>query len=470
MEEYTYDAFISYSHRDMAWARWLQRRLESFPVPRGLGEEAPLRRRLRVFRDQTDLAGVELQAALERELRSARYLIVLCSPHSAASRWVNEEVRLFQSLRGDAFVIPFIVEGEPGSDDPALECYPPALRSGTELLGANVQEIGRDKAFLKLASILLGIRFNRLVDREKRRRTRTALIAGGLAALVIGSVSFLLLRNAAIARKNQELSYDVFGAAILSLSEKDTIEPADVEFLTVSAEAGNADAAFYLAYCYSRGWGVEQDPEAAFFWYSRSAEAGNAEAMVALANCYENGEGTAVDMAQSYAWNLRAAEAGNAGGMVNTGICCLRGDGTEQDETAAFRWFRQAAESGDPMGMNKLAECYLVGVGVEADPVQAFFWMGKLAETGNAEGMYNLGLMYQYGYGTEENPRLAYEWYRKAAEAGDPDGMYMTGWCLENRYGVEDAALEWYRRAAEKGSADAAEAAARLEKTLEEND
>ncbi len=262
MEEYTYDAFISYSHRDMAWARRLQRRLESFPIPRGLGEETLLRR-LKVFRDQTDLAGVELQASLERELRAARYLIVLCSPHSAASRWVNEEVRLFQSLRGDAFVIPFIVEGEPGSDDPALECYPPALRSGKELLGANVQEIGKDKAFLKLASILLGVRFNRLVDREKRRRARTALIAGALAAAVMGSVSFLLLRNAAIARENQALSYDIYGAAIAAISQKDIPDPEDVEFLRTSAEAGNADAAFYLAYCYQNGWGTEQNPEAA---------------------------------------------------------------------------------------------------------------------------------------------------------------------------------------------------------------
>ena len=44
----------------------------------------------------------------------------------------------------------------------------------------------------------------------------------------------------------------------------------------------------------------------------------------------------------------------------------------------------------------------------------------------------------------------------------------MTGWCTENGYGTADAALEWYRRAAEKGSAEAAEAAARLEKILEE--
>ncbi|MBQ3276135.1 MAG: toll/interleukin-1 receptor domain-containing protein [Oscillospiraceae bacterium] len=462
MDEYVYDAFISYSHRDMAWARWLQRRLETFPIPREFQGEDRSRRRLRVFRDQTDLAGAELRSSLEKELRASRYLIVLCTPRSAASLWVNREVLLFRSLRGSDHIIPFIAEGEPGSDDSALECFPEALRTGGDPLGANVQEIGKDKAFLKVISLLLGVRFNRLVDREKRRRTHTALIAGGLAALVLASTSLLLWRNAVVARENQALSYDIYGMAIVAIGQKDRPDPEDVAFLRTSAEAGNADAAFYLAYCYSRGWGVEPDPAEAFSWYSRSAEAGNTEAMVALANCYETGVGVPADPAQSYAWNLRAAQAGYAGGMVNTGICCLKGDGTDKDETAAFGWFMQAAESGDIVGMNKLAECYLAGVGTEADPARAFFWAEKMAEAGSAEGMYNLGLMYQYGFGTQEDPRLAYEWYRRSADAGDADGMYMTGWCTENSYGTEDAALEWYRRAAKAGSAEAAEALARL--------
>ena len=462
MDEYTYDAFISYCHRDMAWGRWLQRHLEAFSIPRGLGEEAASRRRLRVFRDQTDLAGVELQESLERELRASRYLIVLCSPHSAASRWVNEEVRSFLSLRGSAFVVPFIVEGEPGSDNPALECYPEALRAGSDLLGANVQEIGKNKAFLKLVSVLLGVRFNRLVDREKRRRARTALIAGTAAAVVVASTSLLLWRNAVIARQNQTLSYDIYGAALLSISQKTVPEPEDVEFLLTSAEAGNTTAMVFLADCYMYGKGTQQDAGTAFAWYMRAAQAGDAVAMVAVANGYHNGTGVSADPEQAYAWNLRAAQAGSAAGMVNAAICCEDGTGTARDDAAAFRWYRAAAESGYDLGMYNLARCYMAGIGTEADPAQAFLWTEKLAGTGNAEGMYNLGLMYQYGYGTGEDPELAYEWYRKAAEAGDADGMYMTGWCLENGYGAGDPALEWYRRAAEAGNEDAAQAVARL--------
>ena len=464
MEEFYYDAFISYSHRDMDSARALQRRLETFAVPRAMGEGIGGRRRLRVFRDQTDLAGVELQNALHRELSSSRYLIVLCSPNSAASHWVSEEIRYFISLAGAERVIPFIVSGEPESDDPALECYPEALRSqsGHIPLGANIQEIGKSKAFLKVVSVLLGVRFNRLVDRERQRRRRRALIGGGTAAVIAAVIAALLWRNSVISRQNQELSYDIYGAAIVSIAQKDEVESADVAFLQTSAEAGNTRAILLLADCLLHGRGVEADPEAAFGWYLQAAEAGDATAMIAVANCYHDGTGTDADLAESHAWNLRAARAGEPAGMLNVAIDLEDGLGVEADPEKAFDWYERAAESGYDLGMYNLSRCYLAGVGTRQNPEKAFYWTGQLAQTGNPMGMYNLALMYQYGYGTAEDPRQAYEWYRAAADVGDSDGMYMVGWCLENGYGVGDDALEWYLRAAEAGNEQAAEAVARL--------
>lgn len=463
MEEYIYDAFISYSHRDMKWARWLQRRLETFPIPRGLCPDRN-KRRMRVFRDQTDLAGVELRKSLEKELSASRCLIVLCSPNSAASHWVNEEILAFRTLAGKRLVIPFIVEGEPESEDPALECYPPALRAGDgHALGSNVQEIGRDKAFLKLVSILLDVRFNRLVDRERQRRRRTALIAGTTTAAVLGAISLLVWRNTVVTRKNQALSYDIYGAAIVSIAQKDVIEPEDVAFLRVSAEAGNLRAAILLADCYHNGWGVSQDAQEAFRWFAKAAEAGDTTAMVALANCYKFGTGTEADNALSFQWDLRAAEAGDASGMLNTGICCEDGLGVEKDEQTALFWYEKSAENGYDLGMYNTARCYMSGVGTKADPEKAFYWTKKLAETGNAEGMYNLGLMFQYGFGTRSDPRQAYLWYRQAAEGGDTDAMYQLGWCIENGFGTDGEALEWYRRALENGKAEAAADIERLE-------
>ena len=460
MEQYTFDAFISYSHKDLSFGKWLQRKLETFSIPADMRGERPKGQKLRIFRDQTDLAGTGLQDSLRANLREARYLIVLCSPQSAASSWVNEEVLFFISLGRKERIIPFIIDGEPMSDDPGLECYPEGLRSIRDytLLGASIQEIGRNKAFLKLVSILLGVRFGRLVDREKQRRRRTILstLAAALVLLVTGGS--LLWRNAVISRQNKKLNYDIYGAALVSISQKDVIEPGDVEFLTASAKEDNTQAILFLADCLKNGWGTEQDLEAAYTWSRRGADLGNPECMIFLSNCYQNGEGTGQDLEQAFLWSMKAAQAGNSSGMLNVAISYEEGLGVEADPEEAFAWYTKSAEAGNDLGMYNLANCYRAGIGTDPDPQMAFAWMEKVAQTGNPTAMYNMGLMYQNGYGTGEDPENAYLWFKKAADAGDADGAYMAGYCWENGYGVTDPALEWYTIGAQRGSDRAREA------------
>ena len=465
MDEFVYDAFISYSHRDMKWARWLQRRLETYRIPKDLCEGDVPRTHLKVFRDQTDLSGVELQNALRRELEASRFLIVICSPFSAASPWVNDEIRSFQTRGRSQYIIPFIVSGEPESNNPELECFPPALRSveGEHPLGANAVELGKNKAFLKLMAVILDVRFNRLVDRDKQRKRRTTLISSAVAAVILATVTALLLRNADIKRKNQELIYDNYLAALVAAGQQDNFTPDDINRLKASAEAGNRDAAFYLASCYKNGWGTEANPEEAFRWFSIAAEAGDTVAMTSLANCYMEGVGIEKDLTKCFEWQLRAAEAGDPGGMYLTGLAYEGGIGTEENPVEAFRWYRKAADLDYEQGYAHTANCYLLGIGTDVNFEEAFHWITKLAEAGNPEGMFYLGMLYQFGKGTEADARQAYLWYRKSAEAGYADGMYMTGQCLENHYGVDDEALEWYRRALDSGYADAAVDVARLE-------
>lgn len=199
-----YRAFISYSHKDKAIARWLHSSLERFRMPSNLVNThtslgAVPKRLSPIFRDQDELPasgnlGVELQSALDRSL----FLIVICSPASARSKWVNEEIRQFKMRHGPDKVLAFIVEGEPNAaaQHADKECFAPALKfmvapsgelsnSLCEPIAADMRKHadGKRLATLKLISGLTGLRLDDLVQREAARRIR-ALVQISVASLL----------------------------------------------------------------------------------------------------------------------------------------------------------------------------------------------------------------------------------------------------------------------------------------------
>ncbi len=465
MPEARYDAFISYSHKDMRWGRWVQKRLERFRLPRPLRSESSGRStNLRVFRDQTDLAGVELQATLQRELEASRFLIVICSPHSAASPWVNEEVRYFKSIGGTDRIVPFIVAGEPESDDPAAECYPEELRNEQEhhFMGANIREIGKNKALLRVLSVLLDIRFDRLSDRVRKRKLRTAAIATAACVLAAAAAGAILWRDAAIARENERMIQGWFWSYVPGINIDDAEEKISPEVLAAieaSANEGNRDAMALLGLLNVKGKASgTEDPEEAFRWYLRGAEAGSPGCMYVTGNNYLNGYGTEPDEAASFEWCLKAAQAGDADSMAQVGVMLAFGIGTEKDEAEATKWYERSAEAGNVTAMDQLYHIYYNAAADQPENAgKAFFWAKRAAESGDTKSMVSLGLLYQMGFGVEENQREAYLWYRRAAEAGDANGMFLTALCLEYHYGVDSEAEEWYLRAAALGQEGAIE-------------
>lgn len=210
-------AFVSYSHCDAKWAVALQKHLERFRVPRQLRDRFDRRRPLRpVFRDQTELTSGSLSAAIDDALQSSGALVVICSPEAAQSRWVNEEIRRFKQLHGDGRIFPLIVRGTPHAEDPADECFPPALSrsidetgelsgESVELLAPSILESGGKRdAFLKITAALLGVGFDELRQREQQRRQlRYAGVTGG--ALVIALVTTGLAVNAYFAQQDADL-------------------------------------------------------------------------------------------------------------------------------------------------------------------------------------------------------------------------------------------------------------------------
>lgn len=216
-----YRAFISYSHKDERWAKWLHGRLEGYRVPRRLrgsaGEFGVLPARLTpIFRDREDLASHgELGPRIQEALAESQALIVVCSPQAARSPWVNSEIITFKRLHGSARIYALIVAGEPNSGD-EHECFPDALRhdinaagdahrSGADPIAADIRpgKDGKTLAQLKLLAGLLGVSLDGLRQREARRRYRRMAAITGLALLAMLVTSFLAVQ-AVIARRDAE--------------------------------------------------------------------------------------------------------------------------------------------------------------------------------------------------------------------------------------------------------------------------
>ncbi len=141
MAEYTalkYRVFLSYSHRDAAWGRWLRAALEGYRIDEDLvgrpTPAGPVPTTLRpIFGGRESFSvGASLAEQTSTALRASQFLIVLCSPHAAKSRHVNEEIRRFRSMGRADRVIPVIVDGKPG--DPARQ----AGRSRARMFSAGV--------------------------------------------------------------------------------------------------------------------------------------------------------------------------------------------------------------------------------------------------------------------------------------------------------------------------------------------
>ena len=100
---FKYRAFLSYSHLDKSWAKWLHAALENYRIDRDLiGRETPIGpvpQSLRpIFRDREEFsAGHSLTKQTLAALGTSQSLIVLCSAAAAQSHYVNEEVRHFKA-------------------------------------------------------------------------------------------------------------------------------------------------------------------------------------------------------------------------------------------------------------------------------------------------------------------------------------------------------------------------------------
>lgn len=196
-QKYKYFAFISYSSKDYKWGKCVQRRLEGYRMPVTLCSEHGWKRKPinPVFFAPTDIQPGPLTEELKARLSDSKHLIVICSPNSAQSDWVGQEIEYFYKELGRKDIHFFIVDGTPHTGDKTTECFNPIVEKlgMPEILGANIHEqvsrwswINKERAYVQLITKLLGVEFDSIWQRH-RRMLIEKLLAWCLGIFVIFS-------------------------------------------------------------------------------------------------------------------------------------------------------------------------------------------------------------------------------------------------------------------------------------------
>ena len=215
---YKYKAFISYSHRDKKFARWLHKKIENYKIPKSLREKYPnLPKDLKrsIFIDDEELPTASaLPDNLSHALESSELLIVVCSPSASASYWVDKEIAYFKHYHGEEKALAILKEGEPNATystlyENELEAFPKSLRykidkegnitdERTEPLAGDARRYrGRKKAFIKLIAGILKVDFSDIWEREKRETRKKRFIFASVLAVfmalsIYASMQFII--------------------------------------------------------------------------------------------------------------------------------------------------------------------------------------------------------------------------------------------------------------------------------------
>lgn len=216
-----FDAFISYSRApDADLSEMLQRALQRFAKP------WYRRRALRVFRDATALTpDASLPAALESAIDQSSHFILLASPESAASIWVQREVEHWRARHGVSRILLVLTSGTLEWSESAQDfersgstSLPPQLFGAfdAEPLYVDLRDLpgglaAKDPqlqdAVATLAAVLHGRPKDELVGEDLNQHRRTLRIAWGAAA-TLGALAIAMSLVSVWAVQQRDIAED----------------------------------------------------------------------------------------------------------------------------------------------------------------------------------------------------------------------------------------------------------------------
>ena len=196
-----YDIFISYSRKNIDFARKLESALNNYTPPTLLNIP---QRKLKVFRDESDASGVDYEKAIRGFIEHSMKLVVICSPDARQSNFVNDEIQWFAETRGAENIIPLIVEGIPNNEatkeqakemafpDQLVKAIPIPLATNYLGFNAKIDKVNKgvfDSAWYKLLSDIYGKPRSQIEERDRKQKQRRQVILTAIVSAVIISLA-----------------------------------------------------------------------------------------------------------------------------------------------------------------------------------------------------------------------------------------------------------------------------------------
>lgn len=216
-----YIAFISYRHLplDAQVAEKLHKKIERYRVPKELRRDPKNPMLGRVFRDREELPlSNDLTQDIYEALDSSEYLIVVCTPQTPQSLWVDREIQHFLQNHDRNHIITVLADGLPEKSIPprvtnvygadgvtVIDRREPLCAYLVDKTPAKVLR-NLDKEFLRLVAALLEKPYDSIRQRQKLYRQRRILAACSVVAAVATVFSGVLIaKNREIQNKNEQI-------------------------------------------------------------------------------------------------------------------------------------------------------------------------------------------------------------------------------------------------------------------------
>ena len=262
-----YAAFISYRHieRDSFIAENLQHELEHYHIPSKIQKTSGKKKVGRVFRDREELPiSNNLEDNIQSALKESEYLIVICSPESKQSEWVQREVNTFISMHDKKHVLAVLAKAEPADSFPEILCYDEVTASdasgnqttvrknieplAAEMRGETHKDIlrGMKVEKLRLLAPILNCSFDDLKQREKEYRTKRTMEIMGGALIIAAAFSVYAVRQNQLLKKQYRDKQINESKYLANVSENlqdsgDRIKALEVAQEALPEDAGNPD-------------------------------------------------------------------------------------------------------------------------------------------------------------------------------------------------------------------------------------